>query len=256
MTHSKINIATVLVLLVLVIVDWQMGITVFAYVTLATVYLLINLWGSVNISSQFFVTAKCYGDGKSKSIAITFDDGPVPEKTIQILNILNEHNVRATFFCIGKNIKARPAILTQIHRAGHVIGNHSYFHGFLFDLMTTRKMQMEISGTNNIIRDTIGLVPRFFRPPYGVTNPMVAWAVKKLNLVVVGWSIRSFDTTAKDRHKLLSRITTNMKAGDIILFHDRCGLTIEILPDLLRHIKRIGLQVEPLDKLIAESAYV
>ncbi len=256
MTYRKLNILTVTVFILMIVFDWQAHVPFSFYVALVLIYLIINFWGTIFISSNFFILTKCKAAKVTDSIAITFDDGPVPEHTDQVLSILKEHNVKATFFCIGKNVKEHPALTLQIHQDGHLIGNHSYDHGSFFDLQSSKKMRGELRETNDAINKTIGLLPRFFRPPYGVTNPMLVKAIVRMNFVTVGWSIRSFDTTAKKKEKLLARITQRLRAGDIILLHDRCKITAEILPDLLNYIRSIGLRVEPLDKLLEEQAYV
>jgi peptidoglycan-N-acetylglucosamine deacetylase len=255
MTHRRLNILMAAVLMMLIFIDWQTPVPVFFYVTIFITYLLINIWGTLFISSNFFLPAKCKTSVTSGSIAITFDDGPVAEKTERVLEILKKHEAKATFFCIGKNVKELPEVVKQIHEQGHLIGNHSYYHGTVFDLQSTEKMKTELVDTNQIIKQAIGLSPRLFRPPYGITNPMLANAVKELNFIAIGWSVRSFDTIAKEKKKLFTRITKNLKGGDIILLHDRCEITIEILPELLTYINSVGLKVESLDKLLEEKAY-
>ncbi len=255
MIYRKLNIVLVAVLLLLIIIDWQIAIPPPLYWIILILYLLINSWGSIFISSNFFIPTKCKGAIGFNSIALTFDDGPIAERTERVLEILNSYQVKATFFCIGKNVKELPKVAKRIHDDGHLIGNHSYYHGTMFDLQSTEKMKEELAHTNQTMNQTIGLSPRFFRPPYGITNPMLASAVKNLNFVTVGWSVRSFDTIAKGNKKLFMRITKNLKAGDIILLHDRCEITIEILPELLTYIKGVGLKVESLDKLLGEKAY-
>ena len=232
-----------------------MNVPVSLYWIVLVLYISINIWGTLNISSQFFLPTKFKGVGSNGSVSITFDDGPVPGATHRILEILKKHGANATFFCIGKNVNAQPELVRQILQEGHLFGNHSYFHGSFFDLQSGKKMMDELINTNDAIREATGQVPRFFRPPYGVTNPMLANAVSQLKLITVGWSVRSFDTIAKKRNRLLHRVTKNLQAGDIILFHDRCEITKEILPDLLAYIAKAGLKVEPLDKLLGERAY-
>jgi peptidoglycan/xylan/chitin deacetylase (PgdA/CDA1 family) len=217
---------------------------------------LILLWGTITLSLQFFGPTKCSGDSNSNFVAITFDDGPEPRATQQILEILKSSNATATFFCIGKNVRDNPEVIRQINESGHLIGNHSFYHGSLFDLQPRWKMKSEIQNTNAVIAEATGKQPRFFRPPYGVINPMLASAIKKTRMINVGWSVRSFDTVIKDKNKLLERVTKKLKGGDIILFHDRCKQTIEILPELLAFITKSGLKVESLDKVIGEKAYV
>lgn len=256
MTFRNTNMAFLAGILAVALLDWYSEVPGFAYVILFAAYLAINSWGTLYMSSQFFLPAKVKGDSSSKSVAITFDDAPVSEATPRVLEILKQYDAKATFFCIGQQVSAQPQLVKQMHQAGHIIGNHSYFHGSWFDLQPSSKMMSELRKTNNVIHEVIGQEPRFFRPPYGVTNPMLAKAVNQLKLVAVGWSIRSFDTVAKEKSKLLDRVTKNLKGGDVILFHDRCELTIAILPDLLNYIKQAGLKVESLDKLLGEKAYV
>jgi peptidoglycan-N-acetylglucosamine deacetylase len=255
MTHRRLNILMAAVLMMLIFIDWQTPVSLIFYGAIFVIYLLINGWGTLFISSNFFLPAKCKAPIASGSVAITFDDGPVAERTERVLEILEKHEVKATFFCIGKNVKEHPELAKQIHNKSHLIGNHSYYHGTLFNLQSTKKMKAELVDTNQIIKQTIGLSPRFFRPPYGITNPMLANAMNELNFVTMGWSVRSFDTIAKEKKKLFTRIIKNLKAGDIILLHDRCEITIEVLPELLTYIKSVGLKVESLDKLLNEKAY-
>lgn len=256
MTFRDTSIIFAIILLGLTAFDWQNHIPASVYWGLAIIYCLLASWGTVALSFQFFGPAKCKGETSSHAIAITFDDGPEPSATNQVLEILKNSNAKATFFCIGKNVKDNPDLIRQIDREGHLIGNHSFYHGSLFDLQPGRKMVSEIQNTNAVIAEAIGKQPRFFRPPYGVINPMLAGAIKKSRMINVGWSVRSFDTIARDKRKLMERVTRNLKGGDIILFHDRCKLTMEILPELLLFITKSGLRVEPLDKLIGENAYV
>jgi peptidoglycan/xylan/chitin deacetylase (PgdA/CDA1 family) len=244
-----------LLLIAILVLDWQYGIAPIAYWVIFALFSLINFWGIIIISSQFYLSSKCKGDKSDGSIALTFDDGPVRGKTTRVLEILKHAGVPATFFCIGKNVKELPELTRQIHEAGHILANHSYSHGTWFDLQMTGAMVKELEATGSTIHQIVGKSPHFFRPPYGVTNPMLAAAVKRTGLTSIGWSVRSFDTVISDRKKLFNRVTKELKTGDIILFHDRCDSTIEILPGLLDFIKKSGLKVVPLDQLLNEKAY-
>lgn len=226
------------------------------YIFLVIIFLLINIYGSAVLSSQFFLTSKLCAPQQSKAIALTFDDGPVAGKTDKILDILKSKQVHAAFFCIGNRVKDNSLLVKRIHDEGHVIGNHSYTHKNTFDILSTASVTKELTETNSIIYNTIALQPKLFRPPFGVTNPMIARAVKRKNITVIGWSLRSFDTVTKDKVKLLDRITKQMKGGDIILFHDFCDTTIEILPDVIDQASKLGLEIVRVDKLLNEKAYV
>ena len=146
-------------------------------------------------------------------------------------------------------------LVRMIYRDGHLVGNHTYWHKPTFDLQSTAAIKQELVSTNEIIHQTIGEKPRFFRPPYGVTNPMVARAIRLCKFETIGWSIRSFDTISQNEDALLKRVTSTLKAGDIILFHDYCGITLNILPRFLDHVKQSGLKIVRVDELLNEKAY-
>jgi peptidoglycan-N-acetylglucosamine deacetylase len=252
---KTVNTIFIFLVAALLLYDWQHSFSLFVYAGVAIVYILILVYGVSVISAQFFVPARFKGSRESGAIALTFDDGPLPGKTEMILKILQEHQASAAFFCIGNRIEKNPELLKQIHDAGHVIGNHSFSHSSTFDLQPSAKMIDELKSTAVAIEKTIGMKPRFFRPPYGVTNPNLAKAIRSGNYLTVGWSIRSFDTMAKDQQKLFKRVTKHLEAGDVILFHDYCDITIQMLPSFLNHIKKIGLKVVRIDQLLNEPAY-
>ena len=218
-------------------------------------FLLTKFYGSFFIASNFYLKTLCRGDRNKKSIAITFDDGPMSGSTDRVLKVLKEKNVKATFFCVGKNIASAETLLKQIDADGHLIGNHSFAHGKWFDLQSTAKMYEELKKTNEAISAVINKTPKLFRPPYGVTNPNLAGAVYTGNYQTIGWSVRSFDTISKNKSKLWNRITRNLQGGDIVLFHDRCENTIELLPDFIDYVDRVGLKVVPLDQLLNVKPY-
>ena len=198
------------------------------------IYSFFVFLGVKNICSQFFLKVQCTSDDKSK-IHLTFDDGPHPIITPQILEILKIHNQKALFFCIGKNIEQYPEIVKQIVEQGHEMGNHSYSHSIGFDFSPSERVKIELEKTNNLIEQFTGKSNRLFRPPFGVTNPNIAKAVKQLGLKTIGWSIRSLDTV-KSPSVVRERLM-NAKSGDIILFHDTIQHTPEILEEFLRFLK-------------------
>jgi peptidoglycan/xylan/chitin deacetylase (PgdA/CDA1 family) len=176
---------------------------------------------------------------RGKEVALTFDDGPA-EYTEAILDILKKEKVQATFFVIGKNIAGRETALKRMQTEGHTIGNHSYNHGFNFDWQSAARMLEEIEQTNQAIEAVTGTPVTLFRPPYGVTNPNLGKALRNSNLKSIGWNLRSMDTVAKEEKQLLTKILTRVKAGDIILLHDRCSITAAILPELITTLKKRG----------------
>ena len=126
----------------------------------------------------------------------------------------------------------------------------------MFDLQSADKISKELRDTDKAIEKVIHKKPNFFRPPYGVTNPMVATAVKKGGYKTIGWTVRSFDTMTKNGNVLLDRITKSLKGGDVILFHDYSAATVEILPAFLEEVTKLGLKIVRVDELLKEKAYV
>lgn len=176
----------------------------------------------------------------TKPVALTFDDGP-HEHTVKVLDILKERNVKATFFVIGKNIPGNEAILKRMVDEGHLIGNHTYMHEGAFYWRSAKAMQADILHCNQLISAATGVVPDIFRPPFGVTNPGLAKALRVLEMRSIGWTLRSFDTTANNAGQLLTKILNEVKVNHIILLHDRCAITAEILPELIDGLRAKGL---------------
>jgi peptidoglycan/xylan/chitin deacetylase (PgdA/CDA1 family) len=226
-----------------------------AYAILILLYGILHVYGSTVLSMEFFLPVRWCGSRQSNTIALTFDDGPLPGATERILEILKTNNVKAAFFCIGHRINENPGLVQQLHDAGHVVGNHSYWHGRMFDLQTTRKIEQELADTDAVIEKTIRVKPAFFRPPYGVSNPMVARAVKNRGYKAIGWSVRSFDTVIHNADRLFDRVTRSLRGGDVVLFHDYSLTTLEILPAFLDYISKKGLKIVRLDELLNEKAY-
>ena len=116
-------------------------------------------------------------------------------------------------------------------------------------------MTKELADTDAALTRVISRRPRLFRPPYGVTNPMLSKAVRRRNYTVIGWSIRSFDSVTKDPEKLYRRVTRRLDAGDVILFHDYSESMIAILPRVIAHIRESGLKIVRVDEMFNERGY-
>ncbi len=235
--------------------DFYFPITYEWYILLLFLYLAILSIGSTYINSQFYLPVICKGNVDTKKIAISFDDSPHPEYTKTVLDLLQKHKTKATFFCTGKNIKKYPEIVKQIFQHGHTIGNHSYSHSFVFDFFPWKKMLNDIEKTHQLVFDITGKRMRFFRPPYGVTNPAVKKSLKKMNYLAIGWNVRSFDTSTKHTEKIYNRVTKKLKAGDIILFHDNHKNIQPVLEKFLCFAKENKFQLVTIDTLIQKDAY-
>jgi peptidoglycan-N-acetylglucosamine deacetylase len=236
-------------------IDFYLPITYQWYILLFVLYLAILIIGAAYINSQFYLPVICKGSANTKKIAISFDDSPHSEYTKKVLDLLQAHNIKATFFCTGKNIDKSPEILKQIHQQGHTIGNHSFSHSIIFDFFPLKKMLKDLQKTHQLVFDSTGKKMRFFRPPYGVTNPAVKKSLKKMNYLAIGWNVRSFDTSTKHAEKIYNRVTKNLKAGDIVLFHDNHKNIQTVLEKFLHFAKENKFQLVTIDNLIQKDAY-
>lgn len=207
------------------------------YVIPIAIFLILITVGSSVMSLHFFLKSYQRFDTRVKEIAITFDDGPHEKFTPAILELLEKYGAKATFFCIGKYIEENKSITKKIVQNGHVVGNHSFSHSNFFSFFGKRKVKQEIILTNKLILETTGTAATIFRPPYGVTNPPIAAALKSIPLKTVGWSIRSFDTSTSDPKKIMNNVISRIKPGAIILLHDNRKQSIEILEAILLYTK-------------------
>lgn len=256
MMYRILNIITITILMFFLSIEYTLApIPWWWYGIVIAVYLVIIIYGCIRISSGFFMRVICMAKTKEKVIALSFDDGPHPTWSPLILDTLKKYNTPAAFFCIGKNINGNEALLNRIKDEGHIAGNHSYTHHFWFDMFGSKKMLADMRQIDTAVMNIIGLKPALFRPPYGVMNPNLKKAIKKAGYTPVGWSIRSLDTVIKDKPKLLSRITKQIKPGAIILLHDSVEITADILPELIVQIKNKGFSIVRLDKMLNVTAY-
>jgi len=212
-------------------------------------YGLLLFYGASQINSQFFLPALCRGDASGKNVAITFDDGPCEKRSEEILEILRKHNCSSSFFLIGNRVKANPELVEMMIKDGHLIGNHSLSHSNFFPLFRSSRIQREVEECNRLLEAAGSSPVRFFRPPFGVTNPNVARGIKNTGMQVAGWSIRSFDTKNQAAEKVVKRILKRLKGGEVILLHESSEHILEILVQLLPAIAEAGLNCVSLDQM-------
>jgi peptidoglycan-N-acetylglucosamine deacetylase len=255
LTFGRTSTLFLLGLAVLAVGSALFGLPFWTCLVWLCIYLAILVYGSISINSGFYVNVLCSGPCEKKEIAITFDDGPSASHTREVLEVLKANQVPAAFFCIGNRISSSETVLRQIHAEGHLIANHSYSHHFWFDLFSSRKMLRDLQAMDQATQRATGLLPRLFRPPYGVTNPNLGRAIKAGNYIAVGWSIRALDTVIRDEEKLLGNILRKLKPGAIILLHDAGPSTLAVLPSLISRIQEAGYQITRLDKMLNLEPY-
>lgn len=176
------------------------------------------------------------------SLAITIDDGPDPEVTPRVIEILAQYGARATFFCIGERVSAFPDLARSIVRSGHVVENHSQRHLHRFPLLGPAAMRAEIQRAQHTIATIVGDAPRLFRAPAGLRNPFLDPILAQLGLQLASWTRRGFDTVARRPDVVLRRLIRGLQPGDILLLHDGNAarttsgrpLILETLPALLQ----------------------
>ena len=223
---------------------------------LAFLWFVITLCGSFLIQWNYhYPSLHSNKNSVAPIVSLTFDDGPNPEFTPKVLDLLKQHNAKATFFCIGKNIEEHPEILKNIIAAGHTIGNHTYSHSKNFGFYSTEKVVEELQRTNELVFQKTGLQMNLYRPAFGVTNPSIEKAVLKLNINSIGWNVRSLDTTPRSTEMVLHRITSKISKGDVVLLHDTSEKTILVLERLLLFLKEKKLQSVTVDQLLQLKAY-
>lgn len=253
--YRKLNIALPAVLFASGIADAWYDVPWWCYALPVVLYGVRCAFGSFILSDEFFMAVRSNAKTSSRHVALTFDDGPLPGNTERVLAILEEAGVKAAFFCIGAHMAANENLLIKIHQAGHIIGNHSFHHQNTFGFLTEKQVAKELSDTDDCVLRATGRSPRLFRPPFGVTSPMIAGAVARREYLTIGWSIRSFDTVIKDPAKLYRRVTANVKNGDIVLFHDYSETMLSILPSFIQFLRQEGFEPVRLDRLLNENAY-
>lgn len=215
---------------------------------LGLLYLGITVYGSTQISSQFYVKALCRTSTAKARVALTFDDGPEDVNTAKILELLKKHQAKASFFVIGERCKNHPDLVKQISEEGHLIGNHTFTHSNFFPLFSVKKMREELAATQKIVKDITQSEMRFFRPPFGVSNPLIARALSVFDLIVAGWSIRTLDTV-KNKTQVLDKIRKNLKAGDIILLHNTSNDIVAVVEEILKFLDEKSLKAVRIDEL-------
>jgi peptidoglycan/xylan/chitin deacetylase (PgdA/CDA1 family) len=203
-------------------------------------FALIQFCGAYFIGLNFHLTSINSLNTTEKKVLLSFDDGPHAD-TVRVLEVLKKHNIKAVFFIIGKNIVGNEDIMQQIVTEGHQIGNHSFSHDNWIDVWSTKKVTNDFETCQKLI-EQYQPQSKLFRPPYGVTNPNIAKAVKTLGLRSVGWNVRSYDTSIKDVEKIKQRVISQLKPGAIILLHDRLDFMPELLETLIPLIKQKGYE--------------
>jgi len=249
MTRYRICAIIAIVLCALAVV---VGKPMFCWAVAAALSALICL-GVAFPHLSFFGSFVCQGNSSRREVALTFDDGPDGRSTPALLELLQTEKVPATFFCIGKQVAAERELTGRISREGHLLGNHTYHHSNLTNCFGPKRLREEVQLTQAAIAAATGIAPLYFRPPMGLSNPFTFYVARKLNLKVLGWTIRSLDTRISEPDRIVQRITERLTPGAIILLHDGNIPSERLLPTvklLLARLREQNYTVVRLDKLL------
>jgi len=193
-------------------------------------------------------------EGADCRVALTFDDGPDPEVTPAVLEILEDRGVTATFFPIGRRAAIHPSLVEKITSAGHRLGNHSWTHSPAFFFHSIRRMTLEIDRSQELLETLGGVRPTHFRAPAGIRGPFLQSILERRGLVLTAWNARGYDTTDANPNRVLKRMIRHLEPGSILLLHDGSSarapdgraVVLHVLPRLLdeleaRELKPVAL---------------
>ena len=155
----------------------------------------------------------------SKQIALTYDDGPNEPHTLRLLEVLARHEVRATFFLIGRYVRQRPEIAREIVKAGHIVGNHTFMHPLL-TLKGATGIRRELNDCRAALQDAVGEHSNLFRPPFGGRRPAVLRIAREMGLAPAMWNVTGYDWNAPVAEAIEQKVAKKIRGGDVILLHD------------------------------------
>lgn len=207
------------------------------------------------VRSQWLGPTWWQGRTDTASVALTFDDGPSPD-TERVLDLLEQYDLRATFFMVGRQVERNPQTALRVAASGHEIGNHSYSHP-IYLYRTGRETHLQLERTQGIIAAVTGKRPRLARPPCGVRTPAYFRAARELGLQTVQWSVAGFDWMLRDPAQIAHAVLRSAQPGSIVLLHDADsegrrdrGPTVAALPPIIEGLKEKGLRIAPLPELM------
>jgi peptidoglycan/xylan/chitin deacetylase (PgdA/CDA1 family) len=170
-------------------------------------------------TGQWYGRTISHGAQGSKQIALTFDDGPNDPHTLNLVDVLAKHNVRATFFMIGRYVQQRPDIARAVVQAGHVVGNHTFAHPLLI-FRSAEKTRRQLLDCRKALQDAVGEHSNLFRPPYGGRRPSTLRIARELGLQPIMWNVTGYDWSAPPAAVIERKVARQIRGGDVILLHD------------------------------------
>lgn len=218
---------------------------------------MVVYYATYAVRSQWLGRTDWRGRRDSSAVALTFDDGPSAD-TERILDVLAQHNLRATFFMIGCHVEHLPQTARRVVADGHEIGNHSYSHP-IYLYRSARETGQQLERTQAVLTNVTGVRPRLARPPCGVRTPAYFRTAQRLGLRTVQWDVAGFDWKKRTAKQIAGDVLRRAGAGSIILLHDGDSEgkedrreTVAALPLIIEGLSTRGLHIVPLTKLLAD----
>jgi peptidoglycan/xylan/chitin deacetylase (PgdA/CDA1 family) len=210
--------------------------------------------GSEDKSDSGSIRTHYSGNGVQKLAALTFDDGPESELTPQILDILDDYDIKATFFVIGQNAARHTDVLKDISDRGHEIGNHSWSHKYLPKISKSSK-ENEILKTEQLLIDILGEHTPIFRPPYGAVKAQDKQLIDSLGYKIVNWSVDTRDWAGTSGEQMMKYVKQQLKPGGIILMHNSGNTKtvknmMSILPTMIEWIREQGYEFVTITEIL------
>ncbi len=214
------------------------------------------------ITAPFFTSFSFYlpiisrGKSGKQAVALTFDDGPDPLSTPELLRLLARHKIRATFFVTGQKAAAHPELIREMILQGHTVGNHSYSHDIFIMFKGRQALWQEIQATQDVL-SSFGIRPLVFRPPVGITNPLLNRVLHKAGMYNVNFSCRAVDAGNRRVKQLSEKILKCVRPDDIVVLHDVPPKEVSLLSYWLNEVELVlagiqakGLAILPLGEII------
>jgi peptidoglycan/xylan/chitin deacetylase (PgdA/CDA1 family) len=228
--------------------------------TAFALYIAIAVTGVLVPQLEMFGEVVSRGDDEGNRVALTFDDGPHPGTTPQVLAALEAAGAKATFFVLGAKAERHPDVLRAIANAGHAIGVHGYEHNRLYAFLPPAAVAADIQRASEVVQREVGIKPRWFRPPVGQVSPRTAAGARRAGLPIVVWSVRGLDGLhGRTADQVAARVERGLTPGAIVLMHDAAEdddfepASIAALPRVLDSAKKKGLIAVTLDELLDED---
>lgn len=215
-------------------------------ITLAA-HIALLAWGSATPSAGFYVGH--VRRTTTGALALTYDDGPVPDRTPALLDLLEREQAQATFFCIGKRVEQWPELARRIVQEGHAIGVHTQRHAWWWGFMPEATALREIEQCADAIEKATGTRPKLMRPPFGVTSPATARAMRTSGLLPVAWDLRTFDTARSAEQPLIARMLPRVERSSIVLMHDHANASLALTSAIISKARDLGRKLVKLDPM-------